>query len=211
MPPALGGLAARTVPANATDFMHTPAVWYCYAPGAWGAWDAMNPEGPEAFPATGRIRPQYDYAGADAAIRIEASAARLTPGPQGRPVTNTITWTAAAKPFGYLNATELPNTYGLVLPAFHDVALIPVDASSAPSGGGYNLPWREHIEQHLQPYMDNGPSASSSCFYCRQLDTWEDPAFRQSGVTWLSTNSYQCVASGGPGGGYRGGGTSRGH
>jgi hypothetical protein len=198
-------------PPLSTNFVETKATWFCYNSAFWSPWNAMDTSGDDPFPATGSIKPQYDYAGADAAIRIEATASRLTPGPRGAGVSNTITWTAAAKPFGYLNDTDCPNSFGIVLPAFHEVALIPVDASSAPSGGSYNLPWREHIEQHLPLYMMNGPGASS-CWYCQQLLTWEDPAFRQEGVVWLSSNSYQCVASGGGGGGgHHGGGTHRGH
>jgi len=194
----------------ASNFMDTVSTWYCYSPGAWSTWDAMATDGPDPFPATGRVKPQYDYTGADAAIRIEATASRVTPGHRGAEISDTITWTAAAKPFGYLNEADQPNSCGgLVLPAFREVALIPVDASSAPSGGGYNIPWRDHIEQHLPLYMENGPT-ESSCYYCRQLMTWENEEFRQVGVVWLSSNSYQCVASGGPGR-YRGGGTRRGH
>jgi hypothetical protein len=61
------------------------------------------------------------------------------------------------------------------------VRLIPVDASSVPAAGAYDLEWREHIEEHLDDYMEHGPS-SSSCWYCRQLLTWENVAFRQAGI-----------------------------
>lgn len=193
----------------ASNFMDTVATWYCYSPSIWSTWSAMDTEGEDPFPATGTVKPQYDYVGADVAIRIETPVVRVTPGPKGAEVSDHITWTAAAKPFGYLNEADRPNAFGLVLPAFHEVALIPVDASSAPSGGGYNLPWRGHIEDHLPVYMENGPT-ESSCPYCQQLLTWENPEFRQGGVLWLSSNSYQCVADDGPGR-YRGGGTSRGH
>ena len=37
-----------------------------------------NPDGPEAFPVVGDVKPEYDYAGADAVIRLYAAAARLT-------------------------------------------------------------------------------------------------------------------------------------
>jgi hypothetical protein len=192
--------------------MDTVSTWYCYGSGAWADWTVMNTEGEDPFPATGTVKPRYNYTGADAVTRIEATAVRITPGHRGAEISDTITWTAAAKPFGYLNEVDRPNSCGgLVLPAFREVALIPVDASSAPSGGGYNLAWREHIDQHLPVYKHDGPS-ESSCYYCRQLLTWENEAFRQAGVLWLSSNSYQCVATGGGGpGGHRGGGTRRGH
>ncbi|NLB59622.1 MAG: hypothetical protein GX806_00855 [Lentisphaerae bacterium] len=173
----------------------------------------MARDGSDPFPARAAIRPQYDYAGADAAIRIEAAAERLTPGAGG----SLITWTAAAKPFGYLEGPLRPDSYALVLPAFHEVRLIPVDASSAPAGGSYNLAWREHIELHLPAYMQNGPgSLQASCPYCRQLGLWEQASWRATGIHWLAaTNAagerlHTCEfsASGPP---QAGGGRRRGH
>ena len=114
---------------------------------------------------------------------------------------NKVVWTAAAKPFGYLNDHDTPNSEILVLPAFHDVRLIPIDASSAPSGGSFNLAWREHIEGHLANdlinYMANGPQGvqGNGCWYCQQLVTWENQQFRASGLTWLSSNSWECTVS----------------
>lgn len=201
--------AARGFDSPSGQAMEVATDWYCYDTEAWSFWDAMSVSGDDPFPIVGKVKPEYDYAGADAAVRIETTTDRLTPGPKGSVVSNTITWTAAAKPFGFLNENERPNAYDLVLPAFHEVRLIPVDASSAPSGGGYNLEWREHIEQHLPDYMQNGPQ-QRSCWYCNQLLTWEDSAFRQSGEGWLSTNSYLCTLPGGGGGG-GGGGRRRGH
>ena len=185
-------------------------LWYTYSTNRWTAWNAMPPHGPDPIPVLGSVKPQYDYAGADAVVRIEAPLQRLTPGGGGTTVSNTMVWTAAAKPFGHLNQDDRPDAYGLVLPAFHDVRLIPVDASSLPSGGGYDLEWREHIEQHLPDYLDSGRT-QPGCWYCRQLDTWEQDAFRQSGRDWLAVNSWQCTVSGPGGGGGPGGGTRRGH
>ncbi len=187
----------------------TTATWYLYND-HWQTWDAISDSGPDPFPITGTVKPQYNYSGADAAIRVEATTGRLTPGHSNTTISNTITWTSAAKPFGYLNETDRPIDYSIVLPAYHDVRLIPVDASSAPSVGGFNLGWRRHIEDHLPEYMDSGPGPiSSSCYYCRQLKTWESPTFRHSGATWLEYNSNQCTITGGGGG--RGGGRRHGH
>jgi hypothetical protein len=188
------------------DIMMSNSVWYCYSSYNWSSWSAMD----EPFPVTGEVKPEYDYTGADAAVRIEADSTRLTPGAGGSEITDTIVWTAAAKPFGYLNKEDRPDAYRLVLPAFRSVRLIPVDASSAPAGGGYNLSWREHIEEHLPVYMEGGPKeVSSSCRYCRQLKTWESSSFRKRGVDWLEEYSYKCIAVGG--GSQHGGGTQRGH
>ncbi len=194
-------------------------VWMVYDPSRWGAWSAFSIEGAEPFPAVGTVRPQFDYAGADAATRIEATTERITPGASG----TRITWTAAAKPFGFLVDGETalrPNLYSLVLPAFREVRLIPVDTSSAPEGGSYNLEWRDHIEFHLPLYMLNGTAdLDADCWFCRQLITWEDvegAGFRLNGINWLAaTDEYgellhPCESEGGPGSS-PGGGRRRAH
>jgi hypothetical protein len=180
------------------------ANWFAYNQGKWGDWSVMDPD---SFPITGRVKQQYNYSGADAAIRIETEATRVSPADGAHP----ISWTAAAKPFGYLNETDVPTEADMVLPAFRDVRLIPVDASSAPAGGSYNLDWRDHIEIHLPEYMQRGLAGlTAACPYCGQLRTWENPGFRQTGLAWISTNSANCIVTGGGGGG-GGGGTRRGH
>lgn len=184
------------------------SVWYAYDDAWWGPWEAISPLGQWPFPASGTVKPQYDYAGADAAARVEAEAGRLTPGSRA----SAITWSAAAKPFGSIDDNTLPTAGHLVLPAFRDIRLIPIDASSAPAGGAFNLKWREHIEGHLPDYMQGGPTAGRAavCWYCAQLLTWENPLFRQTGIDWLEDYSDTCQTYGGPGGG-GGGGRRRGH
>lgn len=199
---------ARDITGRPAAGMTTSAVWYAYHPDRWHAWETMAVDGPAAFPLTGRLKPQYDYTGADAAVRVEARAARLTPGPHGQAASKTIVWTAAAKPFGYLNEEDPPHRYRVVLPAFHDVRLIPVDASSMPLGGSYNVEWQRHIRDHLAVYMRDGPGRFE-CWYCDQLATWERHRFRNDGIEWLDDNSWRCTITGG--GGSRGGGTRRGH
>ena len=63
---------------------------------------------------------------------------------------------------------------------------------------------------HLPLYLASGPQING-CWYCAQLTVWENPAFRQEGVDWLSTNSFLCVLPPGGSGGGRGGGTPHGH
>ncbi len=202
-------LTERNLSSGSFD-TNTPSMvskWYCYDSGVWGKWDAISPSGENSFPAAGLVKSQYDYAGADAVTRVLAESSRLTP----RAGKSKITWTAAAKPLGYLlaNGTEIrPNEYGLVLPAFHDVRLIPMDASSAPAGGAFNLDWRDHIEVHLPKYMEDGETAEG-CWYCMQLVVWENSIFRQTGIDWLKENSDDCQLYVEPGG--HGGGSRRGH
>ncbi len=189
-----------------------PFVWALYEGGVWGRWDAMD----RSFPVTGQVLPEYDYRGADAVIRVLSSVDRLTPGGRGDGhQRDAITWTAAAKPFGHLDQSDgpqqRPTRFGLVLPAFREVRLIPVDASSGAGGGSFDLAWRRHIVEHLPAYMARGTSACrSDCWYCARLVTWEDSAFRQTGVSWLRINSDLCIIR--PvGGGRPGGGTRRAH
>lgn len=198
--------------------INAAAAWYIYND-QWTDWDAIKtmPVDAEPFPVTGTVKPQYDYAGADAAVRIEQRVERHTPGQGGARRSNYITWTAAAKPFGSLNGSEKPSKYGLVLPAFREVRLIPMDASSAPAAGGYNIAWRRHIHDHIPEYLSKGPQQiheqldMQECWYCQQLIIWEDPSFRQRGIAWLSVNSYLCELPSYGGGPHRGGGSRRGH
>jgi hypothetical protein len=168
----------------------------------------MSADGDDPFPVTGPLKTQYDYAGADVAVRVMALMQRVTPGPRGLPVSETVTWTAAAKPFGYLEETLPPNAATIVLPAYHDARLIPIDASSASGTGGFDPEWRRFIEEDLPRYLATGELDCDSR-YCQQLRTWEMADFRQDGVDWLDENSEQCTA-GGDGGG-PGGGRRRGH
>ena len=190
--------------------LSTTATWYCYA-GNWTEWNLISLDTEYPFPGTGVVRPQYNYSGADAGTRVESPTRMLTPGTGGIAVSNTITWTSAAKPFGYLGEEEPPHTFGLILPAFHDVRLIALDVSSIGSGGGFEICWRIHIDTYLPDYMDLGPSACPDCRYCNALNTWEDPAFRNEGIAWLAANSAECISApgGGGGGGSSGGGGGR--
>ena len=195
-----------------TNAMATHAAWFAYDPDRWGTWDVMNTSGEDRFPLTGPLKPEYNYTGADAVLRIIAEDSSLLTPDQSAPG---VVWTAAAKPFGYLPDRERPNSYTLVLPAFHEVALIPVDAATGAGAGAYDIAWRNHIETHLEPYLARGPSSlESGCYYCQQLThaKWESPAFRHRGVQWLAVNSHLCVLPPSPGPGrHRGGGTRRGH
>lgn len=181
--------------------------WIYYNSGRWGSWDTMLDP---SFPIEGDVRDEYNYQGADSVMRVEANSHRLMEETKAH---DTIVWTGAAKPFGYLESDDgkaTPNSVGLVLPAFRSVNLIPIDASSAPDGGSFNMKWRRHREYHLPGYMSAGPSALfPNCTYCKQLATWEIPEFRMSGVEWLASNSWKCVIS--PPGGGSSGGTRHAH
>ena len=187
---------------NSIDF-----AWYA---GGWGSWSSLIPSG---FPWDRDIKDEYNYGGADAAVRVKAVSDRHTDF-QGA---DSINWTAAAKPFGTLEGGVRPTNYDLVLPAYTEVRLIPVDTSS---GGvqGSSLEWLEFVSpsagcgpSDLERYLAFGPSAlSSDNYYARQLITWEQIRFRAEGIDWLQENSGDCNQPP-PGGGGSGGGSYHGH
>ena len=200
---------------SATNVMDAAETWYFYNSGKWTEWTRIKPDGPDSFPITGPVRDCYDYAGADAVIRVYASVDRLTPGLGGGTRSDKVLWTAAAKPFGYLEANgekQRPDSAAsFVLPAFRDVRLIPIDAASGSENNSADLEWVRHIRSHLKTYLDTGPSgASLSCRYCQALALWEIHAFRQTGIDWLELYCDTCRVTTGGGGG-RGGGSRRGH
>ena len=180
--------------------------WLLYRPSRWGSWETMRDP---SFPIEGRLRPEYDYAGADAAMRVENPIRRVTDPDAAE---GALVWTGAAKPFGRLEgedgAASAPTAVPLVLPVFSQVRLVPLDAVAMQSGGAFDLAWRRHCREHLPAYAQRGPAAlAGGCRYCRALQQWEDPALRRAGSRWLATNSWKCTTSppggGGPGGGSR--------
>lgn len=191
-----------------TNVMFRAETWYTYN-SYWGPWSLMDTN---TFPLAGTLKPEYDYAGADVMMRIQASINRMTPGLDNSSASNSILWTAAAKPFGALGAGTAPplppSSYGLVFPCFTDVRLIPVDACSGSDNGSFDVGWRQHVNVHLPLYLATG-ATTPGCWYCQQLVAWDVPAFRQEGIVWLSTNSYRCVLP--SSGGIHGGGTPHGH
>ena len=179
------------------------AEWFCYSDVFWQPWTSWIEDN---FPFRGDIQPQYNYLGADAAVRSETRTDRVTPGAASA----SITWSAAAKPFGSIDSDTPPNAFGIVLPVFEEVRMIPIDASTAPAGGS-RPGWGVHIHEHLPPYTQTGLSGlSGGCWYCQQLAVWENDAFRDAGLAWLAEHHEDCrIPVGGPGG--PGGGGRRGH
>jgi len=196
-----------------TNVMDSVENWHVYGGGFWDEWLLIQPDDEGFFPITGPVREQYNYAGADAVVRVNAGVQRVTPGIGGGSHNDNVVWTAAAKPFGYLEVDgvdSLPTAAKyFVLPAFRDVRLIPVDAASGSNNGTSSGEWVRHIRDHVYTYVEIGPQGSR-CRYCASLVVWEDAAFRKMGINWLEHNSDKCRRSSSGGGG-RGGGSRRGH
>lgn len=140
------------------------------------------------------FKEEYNYGGANAPVDVRINSRIYTPGMQI--AVGDIYWQAAAKPFGYLeNATTservAPFYYGIVLPAFRDVRLIHNDLSTRNSSVG-DPGWDEHIYEHLPEYEEYGVSGIETfvdgCFWCQQLEKWEDPSFREAVLEWIEEN-----------------------
>ncbi len=200
---------------SSTNVMDVIENWHVYDMGRWGEWLLIQPDEEGFFPITGPVRQQYNYAGADAVVRVKAAVDRITPGIGGASKDDSVVWTAAAKPFGFLDtdgSAELPTSAAnFVLPAFRNVRLIPVDSASGAGNGSADIEWVRHIRDHVHDYVEIGPQSGSNCRYCSILATWEIPAFRQEGIDWLELYCDNCRRPSGGGGGSRGGGTRRGH
>jgi len=196
---------------DTTNVMDSVETWYMYNRSDWADWEAIKLGGDFDFPAAGRVRDEYDYAGADAVLRVSATVDRIMPDAVTRAAT--VNWTAAAKPFGYLEdgtvRTRPDSAAAFVLPAFRNVRLIPADTASNADASSSDVEWVTHLKMHLKDYMDIG-TTSHRCSYCNALEKWEVEAFRQSGIDWLKENSYKCRLPSG-GGPHRGGGSRRGH
>ncbi len=199
---------------NNTNVLESVENWYFYDMSKWNEWLLIQPDAEGFFPITGYVRDQYNYAGADAVMRVKAGVDRITPGIGGASHSDSVVWTAAAKPFGYLEVdglNELPTSAAtFVLPAFRNIRLIPVDSASGAENSSADAEWVRHIRDHLRNYIALGPRIVGNCRYCNALTTWEIAAFRQEGIDWLELYSGNCRRPSG-GGSHRGGGTRRGH
>lgn len=186
--------------------------WFFFD-GAWRQWfEGLHLAGDEdgwEFPLVGEIKPEYNVRGCAAICRVGAVI-----DPVAVEGSSELTWSAAAKPFGTVTgedgvAAVVTALGGFVVPCLDTVRMVPLD-----SVGGENLAtadygWMVHIRDHLPLYLERGPYSTAGCYWCLQLQAWENRAFRRGGVEWLRYNSGSCRrGTGGPGGS---GGTSHGH
>lgn len=183
---AMGGYAGNYIEVVTNSYR-----WHFYDEESWlnrGRW----PAGPFRDGIT--IKPEFNYrGGADAAVDVYLTPYNLTPGMHID--YDDIRWIAAAKPFGWLDATnsvaerQMPHYFGVVLPAYRQARLIPNNISSRTMGVS-SLGWDAHIYEHLPDYVSQGLEAieDNRCYYCSQLRKWENPDLRFRGDQWLKTN-----------------------
>ena len=186
-------------------------TWFFFDPGVWRRWSEISPwgvDGYEGFPVVGEIKPEYDVRGCAAICRCLTDLTTVA-----TDSTSVYNWSGAAKPFGAveIDGVKSPVTTvrNFVVPAFTDVRLVPLDAVGGANLATADAGWVLHVREHIGPYLDHGPRTNGGCFYCAQLITWEQRAFRKAGISWLKFNSHTCVRHGGGGGGH--GGTAHGH
>lgn len=172
--------------------------WFFFDPSVWRKWWELDPG--EGFPAMGAVRSEYDVRGAAAICRVTHKCA---------------VWSAAAKPFGTVASKEgglqvVTKKNGFVTSAFTDIRLVPLDSVGGQDLSTADPAWMEHVREHLNRYLENGPQSGFSCWYCQQLVKWESATFRQRGVRWLKYHANDCTRGGDSGVGGRGG-SAHGH
>jgi len=188
-------------------------TWFLYdtsESGYWRKWTEIDPDGEDQFPVVGPVKAEYDVRGAAAICRVVGEIPNVVGSGDGR----TAKWAAAAKPFGTVEEEDggvgvVTALKGFVTFAFDAVRLVPLDAVGGRDLATADAEWMRHVREDLPRYLQNGPSASQGCFYCRQLVDWERPSLRQQGRDWLLSNASSCRR---PAGGVSGrGGTPHGH
>ena len=167
-------------------------IWHFYRAEDW-----YEVSSPDWLRDGGSIREELSYSGADAPISMEVNADSYTPGIR---LFSDVEWKASAKAFGYLDSDTVglvvPQYFGMVLPAFHEVRLIPNGISSRPEVESSPSIYR-HIFFHLPDYMENGLDAivDNACPYCNALEIWHNPSFRETGASWVESNKESCEES----------------
>lgn len=205
------GVDMETYDHSKTNLLYdSEQTWFFYG-NRWGTWfngrSLADDEFGWNFPIVGEIKPEYNVFGAACVCRCYETVPSISLDSD-----STLTWSAAAKPFGTVETENgvdrVTALYSFVVPSFEDSRLVAIDAVSSGSLGSADVNWVFHVREHLPDYMVNGPS-SRGCFFCVQLKTWEKKSFRRSGISWLKYNSHTCVRPVGGSGGS--GGTSHGH
>lgn len=184
-------------------------VWFCFDKRYWGQWfDGRRLAGTEdatEFPLDGEIKPLYNVRGCSAICRVKGEVPSTI-----NDATNICVWVAAAKPFGSFSGdAPVTDANYLILPAFSDTRLIPVDAANGSDLASADYDWVIHQQRHLADYLERGPNAVMDCWYCEQLRTWEKSSFHERGSNWLNYNASSCVRP--SSGTSYSGGTSHGH
>ena len=173
----------------------------------WRKWREIdvNAEG-RNFPVVGRVKPEFDVLGCTVVFRVCETISRFL-----SDSSRTVEVNVAAKPFGTIETSggrsvvTDEEAFGLVLPAYEAVRLIPVAAANR--GGGdpstADASWLSHIREHIAQYLSQGTEGlPGGCFWCQQLIKWEPDEFRAQVARELQGLTCDRPVPGqGPGGG----------
>lgn len=185
--------------------------WFFYDTSEpWREWWEIDPAGEWSFPSIGPVKSEYNVRGCAAVCRTSRVFSTVV----DDAVERSSVWSGAAKPFGTVEnergRTDVVTALkGLVTPCFVETKLVPLDTVGGCDLSTADPEWMEHVRHHLDSYLEHGPNSFSSCWYCRQLATWEGRNFRAAGAKWIKYNSNTCIRPHGPGGGH--GGSAHGH
>ncbi len=209
--------AGRTISEEDFEAAHSLAnaatTWFFFDTHYWRTWFTgkrllTDDENMPEFPLSGEVKPVHNILGCSAVVRVDDEVPQTATGGD-----RMSEWTAAAKPFGVMEGLKgeevnLAGVKSFVLPFSPVVRLIPVDAAEGGNLSTSDVFWVEHLRRHVPAYLATG-GFSAGCFYCTQLKRWEQPSFRQRGITWLKFHSGECFRPVGGRGGT--GGTRRAH
>lgn len=176
----------------------------------WSTYDGIAFNSSE-FPIVGDVKSEYDVLGCAAICRITASTENLMAKDDEMVG---VDWTAGAKPFGTVENLDgeldvVTALKRLVTPAFDTVRLVPIDSVGGRDLHTADADWLVHVKCHIasSPYYQ--PGSGAGCWYCAQLDLWDQSSFRQVGIDWLRGNAQNCIRP--ISGGNLHGGTAHGH
>ena len=175
-------------------------IYFFYDEGSWCAW---SPQIARAnLPLSGTIKPEFDVKGCASVFRVIENVPQLLSGTSRHSY-----WNAAAKPFGTIEASSSrsvvtdPEAYGMVLPAFEAVRLVPLALADPGDLSTADAAWLGHVRDHVPRLFTAGAGGlDGSCRYCASLAKWNDPDFRAKAAAWVAANEETCRrGSGGSG------------
>ena len=175
-------------------------TYFFYDVSAWCDW---SPQIARAnLPISGTIKPEFDVKGCASVFRVYEDVPQLLSGTTRRGY-----WNAAAKPFGTVDASSSrsivtdPAAYGMVLPAFEAVRLVPLALADEGDLSTADAAWLGHVRDHVPRLFQAGAGGlDGTCRYCASLAKWNDPDFRAKAAAWIAANEETCRrGSGGAG------------
>jgi len=148
----------------------------------------------------GGVRDPYDYLAGQSIFRMEAAfVSQFGKGNAMRDRSQSMEWSSAAKVFGEVDG-NVPSYFGLILPAFDQVRLVPVPPSAEPIYPKGIAPYKGstgYLEEGLNALDPDGDGeAEVGGWHGQMLIYFDDPEFRERGLEWLAEHGDECVQDG---------------